>query len=210
MDGDRARTGRGSAAAARAVGRPTRRRVLAGLSIGLAAVAVSAHTPYNQWNVYRKKHLLILTNKVETGAHQLGLRLAELVAEVLPESGARVTRAPSLQRVASLLSSDQLRIALTGRRNAIAMATGLPPFADYGGIALSLIATFGEFALICREDVPDRHTWLLARALDEVRAELPLPMHPAGGERAFSDPFLPLHPGAAAYFAGEAPPPREG
>ena len=25
----------------------------------------SGHTPYNQWNVYRQKHLLILTSKAD-------------------------------------------------------------------------------------------------------------------------------------------------
>jgi len=54
----------------------------------------SGHTPYKQWQVYRRKHLLIGANKAEPPTYELGKKIAALLLEELPESRARVARAP--------------------------------------------------------------------------------------------------------------------
>ncbi len=80
----------------------------AGLRVGLlgaAALALGAHTPYCQWKVYRRRHLLIVASKTDPEAYRTAAALATALAEHLPESKARPSRAPSLERVASLVAS---------------------------------------------------------------------------------------------------------
>lgn len=179
---------------------------LAGWAGALAALAgpASAHTPYRQWKVYRRKHLLLLAHRDDPKTYALARALAALLLERLPESKARVTRAPDLQRVVSLLGTDQLQYAVLARRDAAAMARGAAPLDAFGQVPLAVLAVLGGHLLVARPDVPDRHAWLIAEALD-------------GGARALPDlalprpdtpplPGLPVHDGVGAYLAGAPKP----
>jgi hypothetical protein len=177
----------------------SRRFALAGALALLAQRSAIGHTPYKQWDVYRRKHLLIGTCRADPESYPLGKRLVAIIADAIPESHARVTRARDQRRLASLITTGQLELIVLRLDEAARLARGEEPFAEFGPFPLHLLFAVGDRALVCREDFPDRHAWLVSRALGEG--------HPAAPELAAAvrEP-LPLHPGARAYLAGEPTP----
>jgi len=161
----------------------------------------SGHTPFQQWTVYRQRHLLILTDRSDPPSYPLGKRVASVLAAHLPASRARVTRAPHTERIASLISSKQLDVALMSPSDAVALAAGLPPFKAYGPVALRTLVAVDRYLLVCREDFPARHAYVVTRTLDLHRDELPEVAAVAPQSVA-----IPLHPGALAYFDGASLP----
>ena len=167
-----------------------RRRVLktaAALSLWLLA---SGHTPYRQWAVYRRKHLLIGANKADPPTYDLGRRIAALLAEELPESRARVARAPHAWRLASLLTTEQIELVLLSSEDARALRDGKGGFEAFGKTELRSIFRFGSYWLISRPDFPADHVGLLTETLINHGAgiaklqglpgdEAPVPAHPA-------------------------------
>jgi hypothetical protein len=169
--------------------------------IGSLGLVSSGHTPYRQWMVYRQRHLLILTDRSDPPSYPLGKQIAAVLAARLPASKARVTRAPHTERIASLISSKQLDVALMSPPDATALAAGLPPFEAYGPVALRTLVVLDGYLLICRNDFPARHAYAVTSTLDRHRDELP----PIATDAEASPP-IPLHPGALAYFEGASPP----
>ncbi len=186
---------------------PTMRRrtflelTLAGAAWALAPAPAAAHTPYRQWAVYRKRHLLILTSKTAVPTFALGKRVAAVLAARLPESQAAVSRAPHTERIASLISSKQMEVAILSPTDAENLLEGRAPFADYGPVALRTIVGLGDYLLICRDDFPALHAYLVAKTLVAGKADLPAPVTAGNGGK------VPLHPGAEAFFQGRPPPP---
>ena len=178
-----------------------RRRLLHAALVGALGLVSSGHTPYRQWMVYRQRHLLILTDRSDPPSYPLGKQVAAVLATHLPASKARVTRAPHTERIASLISSKQLDVALMSPPDAVALAAGLPPFEAYGPVALRMLLSLDGYLLVCRDDFPARHAYAVTRTLDEHREELPQ-VSAAGAEL----PAVPLHPGALSYFEGAALP----
>ena len=162
--------------------------LVAGIFVSCLA---NAHTPYKQWVVYRKKHLLIGTDKSIEGSYPLGEQLAAVLAAYLPESRARASRAPNSERIASLLATGQLDIALLPRQQAVALTHGEPPFTDYGPIELQTLYVIGDFLLVCRTDFPEQHAYLVTETLVQNISKT----------QAISiEPEIPLHPGSKIYF----------
>ena len=174
-----------------------RRQFLHAGLIGVLGFVSSGHTPYRQWMVYRQRHLLILTDRSDPPSYPLGKRVAAVLATHLPASKARVTRAPHTERIASLISSKQLDVALMTPPTAVALAAGLPPFEAYGPVALRTLIALDGYLLVCRDDFPARHAYVVTRTLDLHRDELP--QVAAAGAAPLA---IPLHPGANAYFEG--------
>ena len=133
-----------------------RRRFLHAALIGALGLVSSGHTPYRQWMVYRQRHLLILTDRSDPPSYPLGKQVAAVLATHLPASKARVTRAPHTERIASLISSKQLDVALMSPPDAVALAAGLPPFEAYGPVALRTLLSVDGYLLVCRDDFPAR------------------------------------------------------
>jgi TRAP-type uncharacterized transport system substrate-binding protein len=165
---------------------------------GAALVLTSGHTPYRQWVVYRKRRLLIGTSRADAPSYPLGKQVAETLLTYLPESKARASRAPDPWRLASLLSTAQMDVAILSATDAAAMVEGRAPFADFGGVALSGLFGLGDYLLVARADFPARHAYLVSRTLYEHRASIPdaRPLKAAVGA-------LPIHPGTLAYQRGE-------
>jgi hypothetical protein len=176
-----------------------RRRAALKLGFGGAAwLFCAAHTPYGQWQVYRRRHLLIGTSKADAPSYPLGQRVAEVLATYLPESSARVTRGPNAWRLASLITSGQLEVILLSARDAEALRNGRPPFEAFGATRVCSLFAFGGHWLVCRPDFPDRHAYLVVETL-AIHGDLTL-----GG--SVPDPRrspVPLHPGALAFLRGE-------
>lgn len=173
---------------------PTRRTVLAGLAVAAGPWGVAmAHTPYGQWVVYRQKHLLVGAHRGDAETYALAKKVVAALGAELPEAKARVARGPRPQRIASLMQTGQLMLAVLSRQEAQAMIEARPPFEDYRPTPLNALAGLSEdYLLVASPDLPADHAWLVTQALDH--AELLATHHQ--GEIA-------LHPGAAAFWAGE-------
>jgi hypothetical protein len=175
----------------------SRRALLVGTACLVAARAGRAHTPYRQWEVYRRKHLLVGTCRADPESYPLGKRLVSMLVSGLPESKARITRAPDQKRLASLLTTDQLELVLFTVDEAVALDGGKAPFTDYGPYPLRLVFEVDGYALVCGETFPARHAWLVTETLAE---HLPLPKSLLAAER------LSLHEGTRAFLSGEPQP----
>lgn len=127
----------------------------------------SGHTPYRQWDVYRKKHLLIGANKADPPTYELGKRMAELLAAELPKSRARVARAPHAWRLASLLTSDQIQLVLLNDQDLRGLRDGKDGFEAFGPTDLRVLYRFGDYWLVSRPDFPNEHAALVALTLAE-------------------------------------------
>lgn len=173
-----------------------RRRVLQGLGAAAAATLLGGHTPYGQWTVYRKKHLLIGCHREDPATYELAKQVVKLLDQHLPSAKSRVARAPTPGRLASLLGTDQLHVAVVGWQQAERMTTGEAEFKPYGAIPLTLVAPVREHAMIAHSSLPKRHVWLVAAALSESVKGFVVPR----------DTSLPWHPGAQAFRDGELEP----
>ncbi len=175
------------------------------IRLGIAAGALlfaAAHTPYQQWVVYRRRVLLIGSSRDDPEGYALGRRIAETLARDLPESRARASRAPTAGRLANLIATDQMDFAVLPWHEAAALATGRPPHADLGGVALTGLFGFQDHVLIGVADVPATHAYLVARTVHEAFSAEPVggfAMAKAGGAIA-------LHPGAQDFVAGRPMP----
>ena len=155
-----------------------RRRLLQSLLIGACGSALGgvlpqaltsayAHTPYKQWQVYRRKHLLIGCHKDVDLTYSLAKSIVSALDTHLPRASARVARAPTAGRIASLMATDQMDVAVVQPTAATMMFDGVGKFKPYGSIALNTLMHIDSFALICRSDLPERHAWLIVDALLE-------------------------------------------
>ena len=169
------------------------------LAVGLYAL-LGGHTPYGQWVVYRLKHLLIGCHRRDPRTYGLAQQVVALLHEHLPDASARIARAPDARRIASLIGTDQLEVAVLGRAEAAAMAKGRDGFAPYGAIGLRLLSPVGDRLLLATAGFPNRHAWLVTGAL------LGTGLAPLWV--AWDDPILPWHPGSIAFAEGRPAPPE--
>lgn len=178
--------------------RSVRRRAALKIALGGAAwLLCGAHTPYGQWQVYRRRHLLVGTSKADAPTYPLGQRIVEVLASRLPESSARVTRGPNAWRLASLITSGQLELVLLSTSDVAALRDGRSPFEAFGATRLCALFAFGAHWLVCRPDFPERHAYLVVETLathwEAPPGETPDPARAP----------VPVHPGALAYLRGE-------
>lgn len=181
-----------------------RRQFLTIAAASAGWVLLSGHSPYRQWIVYRETHLIILTSRDDLGADDLGEKFAAILREALPDSKAAVGRGPRVQRIASLISTQQVAVGVVSRPNAIAMYHGEGNFQQYGAIPLRVLVQNETYRLVCREDFLPQHGYLLTEALmehaskgDDANLHLSIPARDAAeaGE-------IPPHVGALAFAEG--------
>ncbi len=176
-----------------------KRRLVLRLSAAIVAeLLLSAHTPYGQWVVYRKKHLLIGCHRADPVTYDLAKRVIARFENSLPAAKSRVARAPNAGRLASLLSTAQMDVAILSAVDAVAMGRGSGSFEAYGAVELRILMPVDSRVMIARADFPQKHAWLLSRALagsDLVPA--------LEGSR---DLGIPWHPGSLAYLQGQPEP----
>ncbi|MFQ5567398.1 MAG: hypothetical protein ACE5EU_13675, partial [Paracoccaceae bacterium] len=125
-------------------------------------------------------------------------RVVALLAEHLPAAKSRIARAPDAGRLASLLGTAQMSVAVLNALDSAAMLRGTGSFEAYGAIALRLLTPVGGRVLIAREDFPDRHAWLVTGALTGTDLA-PVPERPG-------DYGVPWHPGSLAFLGGQPEP----
>ena len=170
-----------------------RRRTAIASFVATAGLFLGGHTPYGQWVAYRQKHLLIGAHRGDLAGYEAAKTLANHLAIHLPSSRARVARAKAPSRLASLLATGQLDVALLDPKTIRDMRQATGKFAAYGEIPLQLLLSIGDWSLVAAAGFPSAHAWLVAATLDELRA----PQDPLG---------LPIHAGAAAFRQGAPKP----
>ena len=168
--------------------------------LGLAPLL--GHAPYPQWSVYRQRHLIILTSKADRGSFPLGKAIAETLATYLPDSEARVSRAPDWQRVASLITTEQMELAVMPRWAAVALAEGRSPFQRFEAANLRSLYDLGDHVLVCRANFDADHARWVADTLKHHAddfTDLMVHTEPMTETRS-----LPIHPGAIAALQSNA------
>lgn len=147
-----------------------RRALLRTALVAAGAFVLAGHTPYAQWVVYRRKHLLIGCHRENLATWQVAIEIVGRLEEHLPEARARVARAPDAGRLASLLGTDQLDVAVLSPREAVAMAAGEGAFAPYGPVEIVLLMPYAGYALVSRRDFSAPHALAVATALADSPA----------------------------------------
>ena len=130
---------------------------------GMGAIALLplAHTPFPQWKVYRKLHLFIVVNRGDAVAYDLGQAIAHTLADVIPESRALVTRARDSLRLASLISTQQLDVALLSRSELTAWQNHQSPYDQLQLTQLQELFEVEDYVLISRDDFRSEHAaWI--------------------------------------------------
>jgi TRAP-type uncharacterized transport system substrate-binding protein len=183
-----------------------RRRFLQILGALSAQHYLSAHSPYGQWMMYRKIHLIILTSRADEVNWKTGEALAKLLALHLPSSKATYARAREFTDIVHLLNSKQHDMALIRDVDAKEGFTGTGRFTEDGPTPLQAIARIGAYVLVTRDDFERSHAYLVAQMIDQKWHELNsftgISQRPAPQPNA----PLPVHPGAAEYYADPVKP----
>ncbi|PSN17367.1 hypothetical protein C7271_18110 [filamentous cyanobacterium CCP5] len=151
-----------------------RREFLQGGMGTIALWPLLGHTPFPQWKVYRRLHLFIVVNREDEIACDLGRAIAHTLAEELPESRAMVTRARDGFRLASLISTKQLDVALLRRSEFAAWQQNASPYDQLEPTDLKQLFAVGDYVLISRDDFLEDHATLLQQALQTHGGEEPL------------------------------------
>jgi TRAP-type uncharacterized transport system substrate-binding protein len=172
----------------------------------LAAVwLLGGHSPYRQWDVYRKARLVLAASASDPPAARLAQALAALYVEQLPDSRASFARSRDTNDLVRLIASKQLEVAVLREPDAYAAFAGVEPFADNGRVALRTLATLGEHLLVCSEAVPNPAAYMLVEALAiRWRAIDPALVHRTAGPKPPPTLRVPLHPGASEFYREHA------
>ena len=141
---------------------------MTGFAAGLFAPAASAHSLYGQWIAYRRKHLLIGCHRKDPATFALAQKLVAHINHALPAAKARPARAPHPERLASLIGTDQMEIAVLSVDEANQMSLGEGRFRPYGKLPLTRLGEFGPHVLVAHADFPEHHGRMLAAALADI------------------------------------------
>lgn len=167
-----------------------------------ACVLLMAHSPYRQWDVYRRVRLVIVASFEQQEAVRLGRRLVTALARHIPESRAMFARARDTNDLFRLLASRQLDVALVDADDARDAAGG--GGLGGAGIPLRSLAQVGPYLLVCRDDLPRAAAYRIAEALADRWREILEASDGPGGPRPDPSAGVPLHPGAAEYYDDHA------
>lgn len=168
-----------------------RRGFLTLVGLAGATVGVMGHSPYRQWQAYRKSRLIIVTSAAETDSYPLGEAVATLLAQHLPDSRPLATRAADALQIVKLLGSNQLDLAILTGADARDALEGRGRFGAEGALALRALAVLGSYLLVCREDFPEARAQAIAATLAEHwgsgrTSTASIPFH-AGVPQAFGE-----------------------
>jgi TRAP-type uncharacterized transport system substrate-binding protein len=178
-----------------------RRRLLRCAAAGGLWLALSGHSPYRQWEAYRKTRLVLLVSAAEHPSVILGSMLATIYGQQLPGSRATLARARDTNDVVRLVASRQLDVALLREADAYAALVGAPPYADGGRPPLRSLAVLGDYLFVCRDDLPAASAYMLAEALAGRWRDIdPALVRAAPGPAPAGALRVPLHPGALEYY----------
>jgi TRAP transporter TAXI family solute receptor len=115
-------------------------------SLGASAFLLMGHTPYRQWQVYRKNRLIFVASEADEVSLRLGASIAEALAARLPQSKAMMATTATAVDVVGLLASSQLEVALLTSDDAYEAVKGVGKFSGRP-VPLRALAVFGSSVL---------------------------------------------------------------
>jgi hypothetical protein len=170
-----------------------------GTKFGRLGAQVADLNPDRMWPIYRRYHLLIVSQRDDDQSGALTTAVVEVLSHYLPSSRPQLVRAADSRRIGVLIATDQQDVAIMQADSAEALFLAKPPFADIPNAPLRIIVSFGNYVFACRPNFAAGHAYLLAKTLAEHAEGLPAPAVQPNG-------IVPVHPGAQAFFAGEKMP----
>ena len=177
----------------------------AGAAAGAACVlavrraALADLNPDRMWPVYRRFHLLIVSQRDDERNGALTTAVVDVLSRHLPASRPQLVSAADARRIGVLIATNQQDVAIMQTDSAEALFLAKPPFDDIHEAALRIIVSFGSYVFVCRPDFMARHAYLLAQTLSAHADALPAAAIAPKG-------VVPAHRGAQAFFAGEGMP----
>lgn len=144
----------------------SRRSLLLALVLfpGLAA----SHSPWGQYQVYRQKHLLILSTREDAPSYPYSKKLVETLNATVPSANARPARAIDLERVYNLLRTDQFQFALLSHDNVDMMINATGQFEGRPKVDLKTVFGFGDLRLVVRGDFPENLVAIVTHGIVEA------------------------------------------
>jgi hypothetical protein len=157
------------------------------------------HAPWGQWQVYRMRHMLILSVIEDKESYPFSKKIIDSLEKTLPESRARPARARGFRRVYNLLSTDQMPLVVLSKDVAISLLYGTGVFSKFTPVSMNIVYDFGDMLLMARPKMPDSHTWRITDALirsgkfNRVINNTEIPVH-NGSKIRFMDLPMPEEP----------------
>jgi hypothetical protein len=148
------------------------------------------HAPWGQWQVYRMRHMLLLSVIEDPKSYPFSKTIIESLEDTLPEARARPARARGFRRVYNLLSTDQMPLVVLSKNNAISLLYGSGVFSEFPPVTMQVVYNFGELVLLARPKMPDSHTWRITDAI--IRSGKFMP--------SINNAEIPIHNGSNVRF----------
>ena len=136
-----------------------------------------AHSPWGQYQVYRRKHLLLLSSRDDELSYPFSKELVACLDNVLPIAKARPARAINIERAFELLRTDQFQFAVFDRENIDKMRNATGEFSDRAPVDLGTLLQFGDLHMVVRRDFPDDLVATVTHNLIKCRNKLSIPLN---------------------------------
>ena len=159
------------------------RRIFFNVGLFLSSLFLMGHAPWGQWQVYRMRHMLILSVIEDEESYPFSKKIIDSLEQTLPESRARPARARGFRRVYNLLSTDQMPLVVLSKDVAISLLYGTGVFSEFSPVSVNIVYDFGDMLLMARPKMPDSHTWRITDALirsgkfDSIINNTEIPVH---------------------------------
>ena len=150
---------------------------------------VSAHTPYRQWRVVRKKHLLIYSNREDLKTDELAEQVNKVLKQFLPDAKSMVARGRNYKRIASILTTGQGMLALFKKDEAKNLFNGEYPYKGYSGQHIRVICQIDNYYLLSNTSFKNDHAILVYDTLIDHHSNT----------IKISDNSIPLHSALIKY-----------
>jgi hypothetical protein len=161
---------------------------------GAACVVLSAHSPYGQWDAFRKARLIVFASAQDARSQTVAKAVAARIDAAEPASRATWARAPSVLEQLKLLDSHQADILLLTPTHAVDAKAGQGAFAKLGAQPITVLAALEDYLLVSLNEYPQAHAWRIAKALSIPKDGSALPQG------------LAYHEGVLTYLAGKEMP----
>lgn len=161
---------------------------------GAAWFALTAHSPYGQWDTFRKSRLIVFADAQDARSQQVAQALAARLEAALPATRATWARAPNALELVKLLESHQADVILLPPEAAAQARNGQGRFSAIGSLPLHRLAAAEGYLLTCLGDYPATLAWQLAQALGPTEGSAELPVHPGAAAHAQGLPMPAVEP----------------
>ncbi|MGA0088919.1 MAG: hypothetical protein ACO3XI_17855 [bacterium] len=149
------------------------RKLLILILLALCPILALAHSPWGQYQVYRQKHLLVLSTRDDLQSYPYSKKLVEALNKSVPESKARPARAINLERAYNLLRTNQFQFALLSKANIEMMRNASDQFQGKNKVDLKTIYEFGDLEFVVQPDFPEDLVAVVAHGVLESLESLP-------------------------------------